>query len=493
MKYPWFGAILLVCTFLFASAQPVAALYDPRTVPNNKAGVHILHPSELEGAAKLVNAAGGDWGYVTVPIQPTDRDSVKWQQFFDQCRSLHVIPIVRITTIPFGGTWSTAEDTDLVDFANFLNELHWPVENRYIVLFNEVNRAAEWGGNVDPALYVKIVKNARTIFKERSADFFLLGPALDNALPNSATSLSADRYLSAMTQADPAIWSYFDGLADHSYPNPGFAASPDKTGLQSITSYATLLSRFRLADKPVFITETGWDQTKLSTEKLTTYWSRAWSKWQADSRVVAVTPFVLQGGEAFPQFSLLTTGGEQAASGRALAELSKTKGEPHLGAAPSAPPAPTYGETQDLARSFFKSGRALFNLENIFRVILGLPTKAYVTLGEKKLLVEVAGTPSQWEKGLSERRELGAIDGMLFNFTSTHIPIFWMKNMHFPLDIIWIQDHTVVDLTTDVQPGSGDNLPTYSPKVPIDMVLEVPSGWAKANDITLGQTLAIQD
>jgi hypothetical protein len=484
---------LVSCCLLLTSAPPAAALYDPRSVPNNKAGVHILHPSELEEAAKLVNAHGGDWGYVTIPIQPTDRDHTKWQQFFDRCRELHIIPIVRIMTVPLGGTWATAQDTDLVDFANFLNELHWPVENRYIVLFNEVNRATEWGGKVDPELYVKIVKNARTIFKERSSDYFLLGPALDNALPNSNSSMSADRYLAAMTEADPSIWSYFDGLADHSYPNPGFAASPDKTGLQSVTSYATLLARYRLADKPVFITETGWDQTKLGTEKLITYWSRAWSKWYADPRVAAVTPFVLRGGEAYAVFSLQTESGELTASGRALAELTKTKGEPHLGVAPSAPPAPTYGETADLSRSFFKAGRALLNLENIFRVILGLPTKAYVTLGEKKLVVEVAGTPSQWEKGLSDRKELGAVDGMLFNFTSSHIPIFWMKNMHFPLDIIWIESGSVVDMATDVQPGSGDNLPTYSPKVPVDMVLEVPAGWASSNNIQVGATLSVLD
>ena len=55
------------------SIKPVQALYDPRTVENNKAGVHILDPSEIDSAARLVNSNGGDWGYLTIPIQPTDR------------------------------------------------------------------------------------------------------------------------------------------------------------------------------------------------------------------------------------------------------------------------------------------------------------------------------------------------------------------------------------------------------------------------------------
>ena len=57
-------------------------------------------------------------------------------------------------------TWATGHDTDLVDFANFLGELNWPIENRYIVLFNEVNRSTEWGGDVDPEKYASIIKNA---------------------------------------------------------------------------------------------------------------------------------------------------------------------------------------------------------------------------------------------------------------------------------------------------------------------------------------------
>ena len=75
-----FAIILVFIVYLLASTK-VLAIYDPRTVPNNKAGVHILSPSEITSAANLVNSQGGDWGYVTIPIQPTDRDKDKWQTF----------------------------------------------------------------------------------------------------------------------------------------------------------------------------------------------------------------------------------------------------------------------------------------------------------------------------------------------------------------------------------------------------------------------------
>lgn len=468
------------------------ALYDPASVPNNKMGVHILHPSELENAAKLVNSSRGEWGYVTVPIQPVDRDLIKWQQFMKECKDKKVIPIIRITTIPTGGTWDSAQATDLVDFANFLNELDWPTENRYIILFNEVNQSREWGGVVDPRKYTDIVKNARTIFKERSEHFFLLGPALDDALPDSTTSMSAKRYMNAMYAHDSSVWSYFDGFATHSYSNPGFAQPPRQNTFPGITSYRYLFTQYKLADKPVFITETGWDQTKVSNTKIKEYWNTAWGIWGSDPRVVAITPFVLNGGDAFPIHSLTNKDGSLSASGQAIKDILKIKGAPEPGIIEEKNSNSTDSEhlSGDLAHSY-KKVQALHKLENIFRVILGLPVKSLITLGSQELVVELAQTPAQWEKGLSGRRTLQGIDGMLFLFPHYHIPLFWMKDAHIPLDMIWIKDNQVLEITSDVQPDSSATPPTYSPSQNIDTVLEVPAGWSRANNIQTGNILNI--
>ncbi|TXH07102.1 MAG: DUF192 domain-containing protein [Candidatus Moraniibacteriota bacterium] len=478
-----------LCHCFTSNAQ---AIYDPVSVPNNKMGVHILHPSEIDVAAKLVNSNGGDWGYITVPIQPVDRDLIKWQEFMKKCLELHLIPIIRITTIPTGGTWDSAQDTDLVDFANFLNELEWPTENRYIILFNEVNQSREWGGVVDPRKYTDIVKNARTIFKERSEHFFLLGPALDDALPDSTTSMSAKRYISAMHTYDNAVWSYFDGFSFHSYPNPGFSQPPRQNTFPGITSYNYLFTQYKLANKPVFITETGWDQTKVSESKIVNYWNTAWDIWSRDTRVTAITPFILNGGEAFPTLSLTTNGGALSVSGLAIERLSKIAGAPKP---PVNNPIPDKKSNVEHLNNnppkTYQSIRALRKLENIIRIILGLAPKQEILLNQHKLLVELAQTPKQWEKGLSDRQELSGIDGMLFIFPQYHIPVFWMKNTKIPLDIIWIKDNVVVDITKEVPVPQTEDLPTYSPIEKVNIVLEVPAGWSKANSVQIGDLLTI--
>src|SRR4030067_3611659 len=71
---------------------------------NNKFGIHLAQPhlDELEKTKELVNSNGGDWGYVTLVIQENDRDKNKWQEVFDRMRQLHLIPIIRLATVPEG-------------------------------------------------------------------------------------------------------------------------------------------------------------------------------------------------------------------------------------------------------------------------------------------------------------------------------------------------------------------------------------------------------
>ena len=484
-----FAALLTI--FLACFSSPVQAIYDPRSVNNNKVGVHILDPHEIGSVPALVNSQGGDWGYVTVPIQPTDRDKNKWQLFMEKCLELHLIPIIRITTIPLGGTWSAATPTDLVDFANFLAELHWPVENRYIIIFNEVNRSSEWGGDVDPATYTQIVRNANTIFKERNADFFLLGPSLDSALPNSQTSMSASVYLKMMEQEDSQVWDYFDGWSSHSYPNPGFSAHPSRTGWQSIVSYRTETSTLAFGDKPIFVTETGWDQTQLSPSIIASYWSQAWNTWNQDKNLVAVTPFVLQGGNQFAPLSLTSSEGALNPSGLALQRLPKISGFPRLANNTLPSPTPTPNLEPTVAQPSYKPKSIVLKIENFLRALFGLQKKLYLQVENDYLVVELAGNARDWEKGLSGRDHLALGEGMLFVFPKDHIPTFWMKDMRFSLDIIWIHNGEIVSILSNVSKDDQETL--YSPSSPVDMVLEVPGGWAEQKGYQAGMKVKVYD
>ena len=225
--------IILFFLLTFAlSVGKVIAIYDPLSVANNKFGVHILFPDELKDAAKLVNTSGGDWGYVTIPIQASDKNIVKWQSFMDEAKSLHLIPILRLATNgDYFNTavWQKPTNGDILDYANFLNSLQWPVQNKYVVVFNEVNRGDEWGGIPNPADYAQMLSYAVTVFKSRDQNFFILSSGMDNACSNEPGKFIDEyTFFQLMNQAVPGIFNQIDGIASHSYPNPGFSQSPEQ-------------------------------------------------------------------------------------------------------------------------------------------------------------------------------------------------------------------------------------------------------------------------
>lgn len=95
--------------------------------------------------------------------------------------------------------------------------------------------------------------------------------------------------------------------------------------------------------------------------------------------------------------------------------------------------------------------------------------------------------------GLGGRSHLGEEEGMLFVFDKPDTYAFWMKNMRFPIDIIWLHDGTVIDVSPAIPaPKEGQTLlPTYQPKAVSSLVLEVNSGWSQANNISIGDSYTV--
>lgn len=333
-------SIYLVFILSFFFTKPTAAVVDPLSVPNNFFGIHILFPDEISDGAKLVNSSGGDWGYVTIPIQATDRNLEKWQAFMDMASELHVIPVLRIATNlePLGKiSWRKPNDYDLVDFANFLNSLSWPTKNRYIILFNEVNRFDEWGGEYpSPILYSQIVDSSNQIFKQRSSDFFIIMGAFDNAsVTNKTQYMNEFEFLAQMVSYDPQIFNKIDGFASHSYPNPGFSDKPNTNKRIGVSTYKfeyEFINRYTSSKKLVFITETGWDSNKLGDARVVEYFEAAFEKiWGIDQdKIVAITPFLLrsQGGQ-FDIFSFFKDG-KPTIYYEKIQSIKKAKGSPMI-------------------------------------------------------------------------------------------------------------------------------------------------------------------
>ncbi len=84
----------------------------------------------------------------------------------------------------------------------------------------------------------------------------------------------------------------------------------------------------------------------------------------------------------------------------------------------------------------------------------------------------IAADEASRERGLSYRASLPADAGMLFVFDEPGQYGFWMKDMNFPLDMVWIgADKTVLGVTKDI--SSSTYPETFSPPSPVLYVLEI--------------------
>lgn len=119
------------------------------------------------------------------------------------------------------------------------------------------------------------------------------------------------------------------------------------------------------------------------------------------------------------------------------------------------------------------------------------PVLADVTVNGRTFVVEVATTARKKEVGLGGRDALAADRGMYFPFPSAEYWVFWMKDMRFPIDIIWIRDGKVVDIDADVPVPAGKNLETYSPAEPADAVLELNAGTSAGIGLKAGDEILL--
>jgi uncharacterized membrane protein (UPF0127 family) len=104
-----------------------------------------------------------------------------------------------------------------------------------------------------------------------------------------------------------------------------------------------------------------------------------------------------------------------------------------------------------------------------------------------RVYAEIAATPAEKERGLSGRLTLSPDAGMLFVFSSPSRPGFWMKEMNFPLDFIYLRDGRVAEIKENV-PAAIIPIPFF-PAAEIDAVLEVNAGFVKRHGITVGATV----
>ena len=121
-----------------------------------------------------------------------------------------------------------------------------------------------------------------------------------------------------------------------------------------------------------------------------------------------------------------------------------------------------------------------------------------VEVGGVAFKVDIADDAAERSQGLSGRDQLPEDGGMLFVYQEPVVPGFWMRQMRFPLDFVWIGDDCeVVDVTPNVpapEAGTSDSeLTLYHPAAPVLYNLEVNAGMVERHGIKAGDSVRFRN
>ncbi len=279
-------------------------------------GIHILGPGELPQANALLDHGDDKDKFVTVPFTLGDLEKkAEWQKFFDECHRLKIRPLLRLVTRFEHQAWAVPTKGDIVKTSTFLSSLEWHRPELTVILFNEPNHAKEWGGAITPTSFAEISLFGAQWFNTEAKTYTVLPAAMDLAADGRNGTMEAFSYWKVALAHKPELLEHFDAWNSHSYPNPAFAAAPTRIGQNSLRGYENelaFLKTYTQKEFPVYITETGWNQNALTDLKVKSYYTHAFENiWSKDERIVAVTPFLLQGAPGtFAPFSFLDKDGK---------------------------------------------------------------------------------------------------------------------------------------------------------------------------------------
>jgi len=122
------------------------------------------------------------------------------------------------------------------------------------------------------------------------------------------------------------------------------------------------------------------------------------------------------------------------------------------------------------------------------------PDEPTVIIGDNRIVLEVMQTSTELSKGLSGKPSLGAEHGMLFIFSKPALYQFWMPDMNFSIDILWIDNGKIIGITPEVPYTFDPQAPIfYKPPSPVQYVLEVNAGFTAEKNIQIGDTVIFEN
>lgn len=115
----------------------------------------------------------------------------------------------------------------------------------------------------------------------------------------------------------------------------------------------------------------------------------------------------------------------------------------------------------------------------------------YANLGGQVLTLKVADTPKLQKKGLSGSKPLTLNDGMIFVFPKPEKYYFWMKDMTFPIDIIWLDEsYKIISVEENATPESYPKI--FVSAEPAQFVVELKAGFYREHNLSIGSVMEVQ-
>ena len=115
-----------------------------------------------------------------------------------------------------------------------------------------------------------------------------------------------------------------------------------------------------------------------------------------------------------------------------------------------------------------------------------------IVINNRVLSTEVVDTPFRQYLGLSNRDFLCSECGMLFVFPEKQIHEFVMRNMSFPLDIVFINSNRITNIAENLNPEGGSPVNSYKSSEPGNLVLELNGGYCLKYGIKVGDLIVLK-
>lgn len=111
-----------------------------------------------------------------------------------------------------------------------------------------------------------------------------------------------------------------------------------------------------------------------------------------------------------------------------------------------------------------------------------------VRLGSGAYSLMLANTDASRTQGLSDVNKLSPNGGLLMAFDTDDTHGIWMKDMHMPLDIVWLDSNKKVVYIVKNAPPEVPVKTVYQPKSPARYVIELSAGSVDKAGIKVGDT-----